>query len=242
MTVPASSRRGYSEHGPEHRTDEMMKRTVQSLFLAGEAGKLEAMWERPAGHRTDLAGLVCHPHPLYGGTMHNKVVHHTSLALQTLGLPVLRFNFRGAAMSEGVHDEGRGEAGDVRSALRWLGSQWPGLHIILAGFSFGAWVGLRVACEADEVRGLVGVGIPADQSDMTFLDECAKPKLFVQGDNDPFGSVENVNALFGRLPPPKELCFVEDADHFFTGKLDELRSIIKKDLPPLLREAAEPGF
>ena len=219
-----------------------MKRTVQSLLLSGEAGKLEALWERPQDHRADLAGLVCHPHPLYGGTMHNKVVHHTSLALQGLGLPVLRFNFRGAAMSEGTHDEGRGEVADVRTALDWQAHELPEARTVLAGFSFGAWVGLRVACEDDRVSALVGVGVPVDQSDLSYLNACAKPKLFVQGSEDQFGSVESVQKLYDRVPSPKRLVFIEGADHFLTGKLDALRSAIEEKLPPLLGEAAEPGF
>ncbi|MFQ5778499.1 MAG: alpha/beta hydrolase, partial [Terriglobia bacterium] len=158
-----------------------MRRKVKSLFLPGPAGKLEALWEEPQPARAGLAGLICHPHPLYGGTFHNKVVHHTALALQELGLPVLRFNFRGAGQSEGKHDKGRGEADDVRAALAHLTGKIPSARIILAGFSFGAWVGLRVGCEDARVEALVGVGLPADNDDFSYLAACPKPKLFVQG-------------------------------------------------------------
>lgn len=214
-----------------------MKRKVQTLFLAGEAGRLEALWEQPepisasAGNPAPLAGLVCHPHPLYGGTMHNKVIHHISLALQSLGLPVLRFNFRGAGLSEGRHDEGRGEADDVRAALGWLQAKAPDAGVLLAGFSFGAWVGLRVGCADERVRGLIGVGVPADSGDLTYLESCTKPKLFVQGTRDQFGSRENLLSLVQQIPGPKELVLVEGADHFLTGQLTELRRAVLDHFP-----------
>ncbi len=163
--------------------------------------------------------------------MHNKVVHHTSLALQSFGLPVLRFNFRGAGLSEGTHDKGRGETDDVRAALAWLQDEMPEAGIILAGFSFGCWVGLRVACEAPPVKALVGAGVPANDSDFGYLDDCAKPKLFVQGTKDEFGSRENLLALAQRTADPKQVIFVEGADHFFTGKLAQLRQSIQENFP-----------
>ena len=210
---------------------EKKKRTVQSLFLPGPAGRLEALWEQPEPSRPELAGLVCHPHPLYGGTLHNKVVHHTSLALQQFGLPVLRFNFRGAGLSEGKHDKGRGEADDVRAALAWLREQRPESGVVLAGFSFGSWVGLRVACEEPIVKALVGAGLPVNGSDMSYLESCTKPKLLVQGTRDEFGSAENMRALADKTADPKRVVFVTDADHFFTGRLDELRQAILKNFP-----------
>lgn len=210
------------------RTD--VKRKVQSLFLAGPAGRLEALWEEPAGSRADLAGLVCHPHPLYGGTLHNKVVHHTALALQEHGLAVLRFNFRGAGRSAGKHDRGRGEADDVRAALAHVEVKRPGAGILLAGFSFGARVGLRVGCADERVRALVGVGIPADNNDLAYLARCAKPKLFVQGTRDQFGSQAAVEAVVAQAAAPKELVWIEEADHFFTGHLSHLRQAIRDHL------------
>lgn len=207
------------------------KRKVQSLTLEGPAGRLEALLELPEGARSDLAGLVCHPHPLYGGTLHNKVVHHTSRALQELGLPVLRFNFRGAGLSEGTHDEGRGEAEDVRAGLRYLREQFPQADVVLAGFSFGAWVGLRVACSEPRVRALVGVGVGANLSRHDFLAACKQPKLFVQGTRDQYGSPENVQALFEQAAPPKHIVWIENADHFFGGHLEELRRAIVEHFP-----------
>jgi len=204
---------------------------VRSLFLDGPAGKLEALWEEPSGAQTKLAGLVCHPHPLYGGTLHNKVVHHSALALQERGLPVLRFNFRGAGKSQGKHDHGRGEGDDVRAALDWLAAERPGAGIILAGFSFGAWVGLRVGCEDERVRALIGVGLPADSSDLSYLAECGKPKLFVQGTRDQYGSRRSVQRVVKAAADPKELIWIEDADHFFTGHLVALRRAILDHFP-----------
>lgn len=207
------------------------KRKVRSLSLDGPAGKLEALWEEPSGAQTNLAGLVCHPHPLYGGTLHNKVVHHTSLALQERGLPVLRFNFRSAGKSQGKHDHGRGEGDDVRAALDWLAAERPGAGIVLAGFSFGAWVGLRVGCEDERVRALIGVGLPADSSDLSYLAGCAKPKLFVQGTRDQYGSRRSVERVVKAAAGPKELIWIEDADHFFTGHLVALRRAILDHFP-----------
>jgi len=208
-----------------------LKRKVRSLFLDGPAGKLEALWEEPDGSRTDLAGLVCHPHPLYGGTLHNKVVHHTSLALQERGLAVLRFNFRGAGKSQGKHDQGRGEADDIRAALDWLAAERPGAGIVLAGFSFGAWVGLRVGCGDERVSALIGVGLPTDSSDLGYLAECGKPKLFVQGTRDQYGSRRRVEQVVKAAADPKELIWIEEADHFFAGHLVELRRAILDHFP-----------
>jgi hypothetical protein len=215
-----------------------MKRRLQSVMLSGPAGALEALWQEPEPARDDVVGLVCHPHPLYGGTLHNKVVHHTARALQELGLAVLRFNFRGVGLSQGKHDAGRGEADDVRAALAWLAQPKPGAKVVLAGFSFGAWVGLRVGCAEERVAALIGVGLPANDSDFAYLTECRKPKLFVQGSRDPFGSRANVEELLAQAAPPKELVWVDGADHFFAGHLDALRRAVRERLSRLLKPAA----
>lgn len=208
-----------------------MKRTVQSLYIDGPAGRLEALWEEPESARDDVTGLVCHPHPLYGGTLHNKVVHHTALALQERGLRVLRFNFRGAGKSQGKHDNGRGEAEDVAAALDHLDRLQPGTAVVLAGFSFGAWVGLRVACGDERVRSLVGVGLPADNSDLSYLTRCPKPKLFVQGTRDQYGSQAAVQKVVEAAADPKQILWIRDADHFFTGHLQELREAVREHAP-----------
>src|SRR6202795_58430 len=166
-----------------------MPHESQNLFLEGPAGRLEAiLWSPNAPSWPPLAALVCHPHPLFGGTMHNKVIYQTAKSLDALGLPVLRFNFRGAGLSAGTHDRGRGEQGDVRAALDFLDTEFSNVPLLLAGFSFGSWVGLRVGCEDQRVTHLIGLGIPLNNTDFSFLASCAKPKLFVHGSNDEHGA------------------------------------------------------
>jgi uncharacterized protein len=195
----------------------------RSFFLEGPAGRLEAiLWKPSSVAKPPLAVLVCHPHPLFGGTMHNKVIYRAAKSFDALGLPVLRFNFRGAGLSAGTHDRGGGEQDDVRAALGFLGSEIPGVPILLAGFSFGAWIGLRVGCEHERVSHLIGLGLPVNGSDFSFLSQCKKPKLFVQGSKDEHGAIEKVKALVATLPGENHLVIVEGADHFFGGQLRQL--------------------
>src|SRR5271168_2910026 len=141
----------------------------RNFFLDGPGGQLEAiLWTPELLVAPRFAALVCHPHPLFGGTMHNKVVYQAAKSLRALGCPVLRFNFRGAGLSAGVHDRGNGETGDVRAALDFLTGEFPSMPLLLAGFSFGAWVGLRVACEDARVQRLIGLGIPVNNCDFYF--------------------------------------------------------------------------
>ncbi len=201
-----------------------------SLFLEGPAGRLEALLWTSSLPEPSLAAVVCHPHPLFGGTMHNKAVFQVARALHRLGLPVLRFNFRGAGMSEGKHDHGRGEAEDVRAALDFLTKEFPGRSLVLAGFSFGAWVGLRVGCGDGRVAELVGLGLPVGDADFSYLRECPKPKLFIQGERDQFGPRMKLEALVAELiatnPGQTKLVLVPAADHFFTGKLAEVSATL----------------
>jgi alpha/beta superfamily hydrolase len=195
----------------------------RNLFLEGPAGRLEAiLWKPQNGERPAMAAVVCHPHPLFGGTMHNKVIYQTAKSLDALGLAVLRFNFRGAGTSAGNHDGGQGEQGDVRGAVQFLADEFPGVPLLLAGFSFGCWVGLRVGCEDQRVVELIGLGTPVNNSDFSYLESCAKPKLFVHGDNDEFGDVRKVKSLVESLPGENRFVAVPDADHFFTGTLDHV--------------------
>jgi uncharacterized protein len=195
----------------------------RNFFLQGPAGGLEAiLWRPTSGKKPPLAAIVCHPHPLFGGTMHNKVVYQAAKSLDQFGLPVLRFNFRGAGKSEGAHDRGRGEQDDIRAAIDFLAAEFPGLPVLLAGFSFGSWVGLRAGCEDVRVAELIGIGVPVNDSDFSYLSACKKPKLFVQGGKDQFGEPDKVKTLVASLPGENRLITVNDADHFFTGKLDQL--------------------
>jgi len=199
----------------------------QNLFLEGPAGRLEAiLWTPVRADSPLLAAVVCHPHPLFGGTMHNKVVYNAAKTLDALGIPVLRFNFRGAGLSTGEHDKGRGEQGDVQAALDYLAAQFPGIPLLLAGFSFGSVVGLRVGCRDARVSELIGIGIPVNSSDFSFLADCLKPKLFVHGANDQFGARKKVEEVIAVLPEKNRLVVVEDADHFFAGHLDEFNAAI----------------
>lgn len=208
--------------------------TIKSLFLDGPAGRLEALLNMGA-ERATHAALVCHPHPLYGGTLHNKVVFHTMKALNNSGYPVLRFNFRGAGLSQGEHDHGNGEEEDVRTALDWLDREFH-LPLIFAGFSFGAAVGLRVSCPDTRVGAVIGLGLPVAPIDdriydFEFLRRCVKPKLFVSGDRDQFGPRAKLQEIVRSLPEPKKLVIIEGADHFFEGRLRELRDAIEAWVP-----------
>jgi uncharacterized protein len=211
--------------------------SIRSLFLNGPAGRLEALLNAGSPDATHAA-VVCHPHPLYGGTLHNKVVFHTMKALNHFGLPVLRFNFRGAGLSEGEHAQGEGEVEDVRAALDWLEHEFP-LPIIFAGFSFGAAVGLRAACPDARVEALIGLGVPAmpvaDRVyDLDCLRSCTKPKLFVSGSRDQFGPPGKLEALVGTFAEPKKLVRIEAGDHFFEGRLKEVREAIDRWLKEIL--------
>jgi len=204
--------------------------SIRSLFLHGPAGRLEALLNAGSDHAT-YAALVCHPHPLYGGTLHNKVVFHTMKALNSFGFPVLRFNFRGTGLSQGEHDNGVGEVDDVHAALDWLDLEFH-LPLIFAGFSFGAVVGLQAACPDPRVEAVIGLGIPAvpadDRSyDLSFLQTCSKPKLFISGARDQFGPQAELKRLVESLPERKKLVLIEGADHFFDGRLRELREAIE---------------
>ena len=199
----------------------------RSLFLEGPAGRLEALLWTSSKPEAPLAALVCHPHPLFSGTMHNKVVFHLARTLHRVGLPVLRFNFRGVGLSEGTYDAGRGEGDDVRTALDYLAVQFPGRALLVAGFSFGCWVGLRTGCGDERVTELAGLGLPVNNTDMTFLHKCLKAKIFLQGSRDQFGSREKVEKLIEGVPEPKRLVFVKDADHFLAGKLDEVDTALR---------------
>ncbi len=203
---------------------------IKSFFLNGPAGQLEALLN-VGSENPSHAALVCHPHPLYGGTLHNKVVFHTMKALNSFGFPVLRFNFRGAGLSQGEHNNGIAEVEDVRAGLDWLEKEFS-QPIVFAGFSFGAAVGLRAACPDARVQALIALGTPVapidERSyDYEFLRTCGKPKLFVSGVRDQFGPRAKLQALINSVADPKKLVLIEGADHFFEGRLREIRETIE---------------
>jgi uncharacterized protein len=203
--------------------------TIRSLFLDGPAGRLEALLNAGSTEATHAA-IVCHPHPLFGGTLHNKVVFHAMKAFNSFGFPVLRFNFRGAGLSEGEHGNGIGELEDVRAALDWLDKEFK-LPIVFSGFSFGAAVGLRATYADPRVPTLIALGLPAVPVEgrvyeFEFLRNCAKPKLFVSGSRDQFAPPGKLEMLVNGFAEPKKLVRIEAGDHFFEGRLRELRETI----------------
>jgi uncharacterized protein len=199
-----------------------------NLFIPAEHGQLEAILKEPRTGPHKGVALVLHPHPLGGGTMHNKVVFRAAAALNDAGLVTLRINFRGVGQSTGQHDEGRGERDDVRAGLDYLSTNYPESHITLCGFSFGARFGLEVGIGDTRVRYLIGIGTPLDKYDFEFLQACRKPLLLVHGERDEFGDVERVREMAARLEKHTQvrLVIIPGADHFFQNGLDDLKRTI----------------
>lgn len=199
-----------------------------NLFIPVEHGRLEAILKEPRETPVSGVALVLHPHPLGGGTMHNKVVFRAASALNDAGLITLRVNFRGVGQSTGTHDDGKGELEDVRAGLGYLAEKYPQHAITLCGFSFGARVGLEVGISDARVRNLISIGTPVDKYDFSFLEACRKPLLLIHGDNDEFGNLDRVRALVDQLKQDTsvELHVIKDCGHFFEGHLDELKEAI----------------
>ncbi len=200
-----------------------------NLIIPAPHGQLEAILKEPTGKRRGV-GLVCHPHPLGGGTMHNKVVFRAAAGLIDAGLATLRFNFRGVGASTGVHSEVEGGMEDVRTALDYLSSEYPDEDITLAGFSFGSRTGMAVGMDDDRVKRLISIGTPVDKyGDYEFLTAVRKPILFVHGDSDEFGAIENVRSLVDEVSKNTdcELVVFPSCGHFFDEHLNELRETIR---------------
>jgi uncharacterized protein len=197
-----------------------------NLFIPAPHGRLEAILKEPAETAKGVA-LVAHPHPLGGGTMHNKVVYRAAAGLVEAGLVTLRFNFRGVGLSTGTHNEGRGERDDVRTALDYLTENYPGQEITFAGFSFGSRFGAETVLDDARVPRLISLGTPVDKYDYSFLQKCAKPILFVHGDRDEFGAVENLRKVYDRLTCEKELVIFENCGHFFDKHLVQLKDAVR---------------
>ncbi len=205
-----------------------MPRKIESLFLDGPAGRLEALLEEPEELFPREAALVCHPHPQHGGTMHNKVVYRMARGLRRAGAVVLRFNYRGVNLSEGVYGHGEGEMEDARCALHALRRRYPDLPVTLAGFSFGSRIALRLACGGESVWRAIAVGFPTVYKDTGYLDRCAVPRVFIQSTRDEFGPAAELEALIAGLPEPKKLVFIEAQNHFFAGALEQLEDEIAR--------------
>jgi alpha/beta superfamily hydrolase len=210
----------------------------ETLDFRGPAGRLEAILML-SDAPPSAAAVVCHAHPLHGGMMHFKVVFRAAKALQSAGLAVLRFNFRGVGRSQGVHDHGAGEQDDTRAALLEMQGRFPGLPLVLGGFSFGSVMALRVAAGDPRVRAVFALGYPlgmagrlpetspaARDEGQALLADVRQPRLFVQGEHDEFGAGETLRALVEPLPPPRDLVVIPGADHFFTAQLDALQGAV----------------
>ena len=203
-----------------------MPRRMESLSLDGPAGKLEALLEEPEDQAPNAALLVCHPHPLHGGTMHNKVVYRIARAMRRAGAVVLRFNHRGVNRSEGKYDNGVGEIEDARAALEVLRLRYPDLPFSLAGFSFGSRIILKLGCEVPGPSSLIAAGFPAGYQESGELGRCDVLRIFIQSTKDEFCSIPAMEAYFASLSGPKELIWIEARDHFFAGALDEFEEAV----------------
>lgn len=205
-----------------------MPRRLESLFLRGAAGKLEALLEEPEHTHPVETALVCHPHPQHGGTMHNKVVYRLARGLRKAGCVVLRFNFRGVNLSEGEYDEGVGETEDARVALEALRERYPDLPAMAAGFSFGSRIALGLATQGSGIGRVIAAGFPTRVAERRYVHDVRVPKYFVQSTNDEFGPRNELTEFFDSLAEPKHLDWVEAEDHFFRGALDAFEEVIER--------------
>jgi alpha/beta superfamily hydrolase len=203
-------------------------RRIESHIIEGPAGKLEALLEEPEDGAPQEVCLICHPHPLGGGTMRNKVVHRLARGIRESGAVVLRFNFRGVGLSEGEHAQGIGEIEDARAALKWLRGRYAGLPFALAGFSFGSRVILKLGCELGEARLLLAAGMPTRRETFPFLSTCVVPKVFISSTQDEFAPQAEVEQWFAGFAEPKRLVMIAAGDHFFDGALDEFEAAVKE--------------
>lgn len=205
-----------------------MPRRIETFSVAGPAGRLEAMLEEPEHREPVEAALVCHPHPLHGGTMHNKVVYRLARGLRKAGCVVLRFNFRGVNLSEGEYDHGVGEVKDAVAALAELQARYPGLSALVAGFSFGSRVALRLAVSETGLTRAIAVGFPSKHPNRDYVKAVSIPKYFVHSTNDEYGPRDDFQAFFDELPEPKQLLWVAAADHFFKDNLDGYEAAVEQ--------------
>jgi hypothetical protein len=196
-----------------------------TFTFAGPAGAIEAL-HKPGSSHPVRAAVVSHPHPRFGGTMHNKVVFRAAKAFERLGYPSLRFNFRGVGRSQGSFGDGSGEAEDVKAALDWMSAEHPDLPLLHCGFSFGNAIGTPVAASHPRVDRLVCLGTPTRSFPFDKLGDVRLPKLFVQGEHDEHGPLEELRSGLERVAPPRKLVVIRGGDHFFAGHLDEMERAI----------------
>jgi len=198
--------------------------------LQGGAWRIEALLQERPDERPAFVAVVCHPHPLYGGTLHNKVVHRVASSLFERHAAVLRFNFRGVGKSEGVHDRGHGELDDARAALAWIRARHPGVPAWCAGFSFGSWVASRVAAAEPAIERLWLVAPPVHTQTFEEMRVATVPKHVFQGTADDVCKPENIERVFPSWAEPKRLVWIEGASHFFDRKIAELGEALARDV------------
>ncbi|MGB5471050.1 MAG: alpha/beta fold hydrolase [Woeseiaceae bacterium] len=197
----------------------------EKFFIDGPAGQLEAVYEIAAAANVAGAVVICHPHPQHGGTMHNKVVHTLARAFLRMEFAVLRFNFRGTEKSEGHFDEGVGELDDALAAIAWMRAKQPDSELWLAGFSFGAAIAVRAAAQTD-VGGLISVAPAVSRFASGLATQPLCPWLIVQGDEDELVGVDETIDWLNNLQPGPELLILPGAEHFFHGRLIDLRQAV----------------
>jgi len=227
---------------PEHAAcyDSGMSHRIENFCIPGPAGRIECLLKRPLAERDGQSGVppaavVCHPHPQFGGTMHNKVVHAAAEALVELGIPTLRFNFRGVGRSGGAHDGGVGEVEDMRAILDHMGAIYPDAPLVVVGYSFGSFVGLQAGCDDSRVEALIGIAAPMGLYNFGFLQNCGKPLTFIHGESDPFAPLGLVLTFAAALPGGAGVLPIKGAAHGFQGRLDELAASVATAVPERLR-------
>ena len=199
---------------------------MPEIIINGSEGRIEGRY-----HHSDQKGapvvLVLHPHPVYGGTMNNKIVYRMYHMFAQNGFSVLRFNFRGVGKSQGKYDEGVGELTDAATALDWLQLQNPDASTCwISGFSFGAWIALQLLMRRPEIEGFVAVSPPANLYDFSFLAPCPAAGLITQGDKDDVVNEDAVSKLATKLGAQLEYKLITGADHYYRGVEDELSTIM----------------
>ena len=199
------------------------------LIAAGEVNLEAVLWE-PVNKAPVAAAVLCHPHPLYGGTMNNRVIYRAAKGAVEAGLAALRFNFRGVGASTGAYNRGAGEKKDVAALIDWLEQRYPGLPLALVGFSFGAWGGLQGGVHDPRMAALIGLGPPLNSYDFDFMLDDAQPSLFIVGTRDEFCQRDKMEAFAHRLPKTSAVQWVDGADHFFTHQIDKVQVLVRNYL------------
>jgi alpha/beta superfamily hydrolase len=205
-----------------------LARRIESHWLPGPVGRLEALLEEPEEQSPRLAVVLCHPHPLFGGTMHNKVVYRLARGLRASGAVVLRFNFRGVGASHGEYGEMTGEIADVRAALGWLRERYAELPFALAGFSFGARTVSELGCAMEGAQFLLAAGFSTRLGSTAYLETCAVPKIFIQSTHDQFAPREEFERVYAGFAEPKRVVWIDAEDHFFAGALEKVEEAARE--------------